>query len=155
MAIGPDHALEQINRLVNATGGLFGITLNENARKRFFLISDDIVRLTEEANEMTRDSEAARKRHHELSQATLKRQTKNAQELVSTTDGFINPFSYQENDIVNLVTKAVILEKTFEHLGNNAKGSALNSVCLFKKCTYSNIKQSFRIKRRQRVICEN
>ena len=56
---------------------------------------------------MTRDSEA----DHELSWAILKRQTKNAQKRVSTIEGFINPFSYQENDIINLVTKAVMLEK--------------------------------------------
>ena len=49
---------------------------------------------------MTRDSEATRKRHHELSQAILKMQTKNVQKLVSTIEGFINPFSYQENDII-------------------------------------------------------
>ena len=55
---------------------------------------------------MTRDSEAARKRRHELSRAILK-----MQELVSITEGFINPFYYQENDIINLVTKAVMLEK--------------------------------------------
>ena len=63
-------------------------------RNRFFLISGSLVGLTEEAKEMTRDSEAARKHHHELSQATLKGQTKNAQKLVSTVEGFINPFSY-------------------------------------------------------------
>ena len=64
---------------------------------------------------MTRYSEAARKLHHGLSQAILKRQTKNAQKLVSTIEGFINPFSYHESDIINLVTnltKAVILKKT-------------------------------------------
>ena len=60
---------------------------------------------------MTRDSEAARKCHQELSQTILKRQTKNAQKLVSTIEVFINPFSYQENYIKNLVTKAVMLEK--------------------------------------------
>ena len=60
---------------------------------------------------MTRDSEKARKRRHELSQSILKMQTKNAQKLVSTIEGFINPFSYQENDIINLVTKAVMLQK--------------------------------------------
>ena len=60
---------------------------------------------------MTRDSKKARKRRHELSWAILKMQTKNAQKLVSTIEGFINPFSYQENDIINLVTKAVMLEK--------------------------------------------
>ena len=64
--IGPDRALEQINRWMKVTGGLVGITLNKNARNRFILISADVVWLTEEAKEMTRDSEAARKRHHEL-----------------------------------------------------------------------------------------
>ena len=93
------------------TGGLDGITLSENARYRFFLISADLVRWTEEDNEMTRDSEAARKRHHELSEAILKRQTKNAQKLVYTIVGFINAFSHQENDMINLVTKDVMLEK--------------------------------------------
>ena len=130
---------------------------------------------------MARDSEAARKRRHELSLAIMKIQTKNAQKLVSTIEGFKNPFSYQQNDIINLVTKAVMLEKieqdiclievgvskmenlhsityqnvTGEHLGKHAKGSASNLVCLFKRCTRSNIKQSLRIKSRQRVICEN
>ena len=60
---------------------------------------------------MTRDLEKARKRRHELSQSILKMQTKNAQKLVSTIEEFINPFSYQENDIINLVTKAVMLQK--------------------------------------------
>ena len=56
--------------------------------------------VAEEAKEITRDSEAARKRYHELSQAILKRQTKNAQKLVNTIEVFINPFSYQEDDII-------------------------------------------------------
>ena len=60
---------------------------------------------------MTRDSETARKRHHQLSQAIRKRKTKNAQKIVSTIDGLIKPFSYQENDIIDLVTKDVIPEK--------------------------------------------
>ena len=53
----------------------------------------------------------SKKRRHDLSRAILKMQAKNAQKLVSITEGFINPFSYQENDIINLVTKAVMLEK--------------------------------------------
>ena len=67
---------------MKVSGVLVGITLNKNARNRFFLISADIVQFAEEAKEMTRDSEAARKRHHELSQAILKRQIKNAKKLV-------------------------------------------------------------------------
>ena len=42
-AIGPDHALKQINRWIEVTGGLVGITMNENARNRFFLVSTDLV----------------------------------------------------------------------------------------------------------------
>ena len=96
---------------MKATGGLVGTTLNERARNLFLPISAYLVRLTKEDKEMTRDSEAARERHHKLSQAMLKRQIKNAQKIVSTIEAFINPFSYQENDIINLVTKAVMLEK--------------------------------------------
>ena len=81
-AIGPDHALEQIKRWMKVSGVLVDIALNKKARNRFDLISTHLVQLTEEAKEMTRDSEAARKLNHELSQAILKRQTKNAQKLV-------------------------------------------------------------------------
>ena len=75
LAKEPDHALEHINRWVEKTGGLVGITLNENTRDRFFPISADLVQLTEEAKVRTRVSEAARKRNNELSQAILKKQT--------------------------------------------------------------------------------
>ena len=36
-AIGADYALEHLNRGMKVAGGLVGITLNENARVRFFL----------------------------------------------------------------------------------------------------------------------
>ena len=64
-AIGPDHALEQINRWMKVSGVRVGITLNKNGRNCFFLILADLVQLTEEAKEMTRDSDAARN-HHRL-----------------------------------------------------------------------------------------
>jgi len=38
-AIGPDHALERLNRSVKVTGGLVGITLNPSARVKFFLVA--------------------------------------------------------------------------------------------------------------------
>ena len=48
-AIGADHALEHINRSMKVTGGLVGITLNANARTKFFLISPELARLAGEA----------------------------------------------------------------------------------------------------------
>ena len=44
-AIIPVHALEQIKRWMKFTGGLVCITLNENARNRFFMMSAELVRL--------------------------------------------------------------------------------------------------------------
>ena len=96
---------------MKVTGGLVGIKLNTNARHQFFLISAELVGLAEETKQMTSDSVAARKCHNELPQAILKRHTKCAQTLVSTIKCFINPFSCPENDIINLVTKAVMPEK--------------------------------------------
>jgi hypothetical protein len=41
-ALGADHALEQINRSMKVSGGLVGITLNPNARNKFFLIAPEL-----------------------------------------------------------------------------------------------------------------
>jgi len=48
-SIGADHALEQINRSMKVPGGLVGITLNPAVRAKFFLISRELARLSEEA----------------------------------------------------------------------------------------------------------
>ena len=37
------------------------------------------------------------------------------------------------------VAKMEIFKNVSKHLGNNAKGLAANLVCIFKKCTCSNI----------------
>jgi len=36
--LGPDNALEHVNRSMKVSGGLVGITLNPSARAKFFLI---------------------------------------------------------------------------------------------------------------------
>ena len=50
--LGADNALEHVNRSMKVSGGLVGITLNPSARAKFFLISPELARLTEEANVM-------------------------------------------------------------------------------------------------------
>ena len=44
-AIGPDHALEQVNRMLKVAGGLTGITLNPYACTKFFLVAPELARL--------------------------------------------------------------------------------------------------------------
>ena len=114
---------------------------------------------------------------HELLRAILKMQAKNAQKLVSITKGFINTFSNQENDIINLVTKAVMLEKIKQdicltevevskmetliqqriiteqvNIWAKMQKVLLQTWSVSLKCTCSNIKQSFRIKSKKSVI---
>ena len=50
--LGVDNALEYVNRSMKVSGGLVGITLNPSARAKFFLISQELARLAEEANDM-------------------------------------------------------------------------------------------------------
>ena len=45
-AIGADHALKHLNRFMKVADGLFDITLNECARKKFFLACIPIARIS-------------------------------------------------------------------------------------------------------------
>ena len=51
-AIGADHGLEHVNRSMKVNGGLIGITQNEAARTKFFLIAPELARLAQEAKDM-------------------------------------------------------------------------------------------------------
>lgn len=51
-AVGADTGLEYINRSMKVSGGLIGITLNEAARTKLFLIAPELARLAEEAKGM-------------------------------------------------------------------------------------------------------
>lgn len=51
-ALGVDHALEHVNRLMNVSGGLVGITLNQSARTKFFLIASEMANLAGQAKDM-------------------------------------------------------------------------------------------------------
>ena len=51
-AVGADHALEQVNRSVQVSGGLIGITLSPTARTKYFLIAPELARLAEQAKLM-------------------------------------------------------------------------------------------------------
>lgn len=42
--LGADHALEQINLSMKVSGGSVGISLNPNARTKFFLIAPELSR---------------------------------------------------------------------------------------------------------------
>ena len=74
-SLGADNALELVNRSMKVSGGLIGITLNTNARSKYFLIAPELARLAEKAKEMSGMSAGKRaKQHHDLSTTVRMRQ---------------------------------------------------------------------------------
>jgi len=68
-AIGVDHALEHINRIIKVTGELVGITHNVSAQERFFLTAPELSRFAEGAHVMAGSPTTTCKKHHDLSLA--------------------------------------------------------------------------------------
>jgi hypothetical protein len=132
-ALGADHALEQINRSMKVSGGLVGITLNPNARNKFFLIAPELSRLADEAKEMagTIASDDISIHHHTLTVSVTSREEKNIEQLLITMENFTNPFSQEGDQLFNLVTKVVmpdqvkkdLMEQTEETKASNVENS--------------------------------
>ena len=116
-ALGADHAFEQINRSMKVSGGLVGMTLNLNARTKFFLIAPELARLVEEAKEMAGTSTANEStHHHSLTASRLSHEEKNNEKLSNTMESFTNPFTQESNNLFNLVRKVVVPEKVQKDL---------------------------------------
>ena len=115
-AVGADNALEHVNRSMKVSGGLIGITLNPNARTKYFLIAPELARLAEKAKQMAGTSPKTAKHHHSLTNAVRSRQEKNIEQLATTIRTFTNPFLEEGSDLYNLATKVVMPEKTKEDL---------------------------------------
>ena len=115
-AVGADNALEHLNRSMKVSGGLVGITQNESARAKFFLIAPELARLSSEAKSMAGVSLHTPEQHHNLCAAIVAREDKGVQQLIAAIKSFTNPFSVSKdsasnNDLYNLVTKVVMSEE--------------------------------------------
>ena len=107
---------------MKVSGGLIGITLNPNARTKYFLIAPQLARLAEQAKEMAGTSSKKRK-HHDATTSVRTRQEKNIEQLVDCIKCFTNPFSEESDDLFNLVTSG--------HAGEG-EGRSLSAVCYRK-----------------------
>ena len=94
-----------------------GITLNPNARIKFFLITPELARLAEEAIDMTGISTANDGTHyHTLTTSVLSCKEKNIETLLNTMESFTNPFTQESHKLFNLDTKVVVPEKVQKDL---------------------------------------
>ena len=117
-ALGADHGLEHVNRSMKVSGGLVGITLNQIARTKFFLIAPEMANLAEQAKGMAGVASKIQTRHHHHTTAVLSREDKNVKALMDTIETFTNPFAEESLDLFNLVTKVVMPDKVKEDLCN-------------------------------------
>ena len=83
-AVGPDNAMEHVNRSMKVSGGLVGITLNANACRKYFLIAPELARLAEQAKQMAVSLSMTPKHHHALATAVRLLQEKNIEQLIIT-----------------------------------------------------------------------
>ena len=89
-------------------GGLVGITLNQTARNKFFLIAPEMANLSGQAKNMAGVASKIQTRHHNHTPAVLSREDKNIKALMETIETFTNPFADESSDLFNLVTKVVL-----------------------------------------------
>ena len=109
--LGADHALEHVNHSMKVSGGLVGLTLNPSARAKLFLISPELARLADKANDMAGVSTKLQNQHHNLRAAVLSREEKNISKLTTTIASFTSPFTQSEDCLFNLVSKVVMPEE--------------------------------------------
>ena len=102
------------NRTLKVIGGIVGITQNEKALDKFFLIAPELYKLLHEfAAEYGSDNNDKRTQHNEITCGKLSRMMKNAQKLTYVFHEHGDPFMTpeDEDEIYNLLTKEVINEK--------------------------------------------
>ena len=109
-SIGPDHAIEQENRELKVVGGIVGITQQEGALDKYFLIAPELSKIQQQF-EQKYGSTGGDKRleHHEMTGRKLSRVAENAVKLCHVFQEHGDPFcSAEENELVNMLTQSVM-----------------------------------------------
>ncbi|KAK3734787.1 hypothetical protein QZH41_007919 [Actinostola sp. cb2023] len=106
-AIGPDHAIEHVNKIMKIRGGLKGLTQQPAAMARWFLIAPELSRLAAEAEAMVGITTHNLTHHHDLSEAVINRYEENVKKLKEVFKAS-DPFLNEETELINIITKAVM-----------------------------------------------
>ena len=107
-AIGPDHAIEHVNKLMKIRGGLKGLTQQPAAMARWFLVAPELSRLagTQAEHMVAVKRASSSSHHHDLSDSVTNRYNENVQKLKDVLK-VSDPFATEERHLVNIITKAV------------------------------------------------
>ena len=106
-AIGPDHAIEHVNKIMKIQGGLKGLTQQPAAMTRWFLIASELSRLSNEAETFAGIVSTKQTRHHDASPSALQRYEQNVNKLRDIL--MVNdPFTVADDVLMSIITKAVM-----------------------------------------------
>lgn len=114
VGIGSDYAMEQENKNLKISGGIIGITQNQDALNRFCLVGPILNLIStkfEEKQNILREEKS--RQHYQLKGAFNKRLHSNVEKIVNAMESFDVSFSPSEY-LTNVVTKAVLPKKTSE-----------------------------------------
>jgi hypothetical protein len=67
--------------MMKVSGGIIGITLNESARARFFLILPEVAKISEDTFRMSGTVSDVKAKNHEDNKSTLQRMSTNVESL--------------------------------------------------------------------------
>ena len=111
-SIAPDHGIEHENRTLKVIGGIVGITQNERALDKFFLIAPVLSKTLDEFMDGFGIGSDGGKQHHEITGSKLSRVINHASQLSAVFREHRDPFVEEEvgDELYNLLTKEVMNE---------------------------------------------
>ncbi len=126
-SIGPDHGIEHENRAMKVLGGITGLTRNESALDKYFLIAPELARLVKEFEQLNEiDTDERQLQHHDLTGSVQQRVFKHVRDMKDVILCHGDPFTNYDNEVVNLMTQSVMPDDVKDNvvrrdqLGQNA-----------------------------------
>ena len=124
-AIGADYGIEHENHAMKVMGDIKGITNNNEDLYRFALVTPEINLMVREFCRIYGLENKSRDEHYQLSGSASEALTENVRKLSETSEKFSVSFEDSDN-VLNLVTKAVLPDKSEKDVLERDKGDVCN-----------------------------
>ena len=125
VALGMDHAGEQVNKILKIDGGLVGVSRNVNARNRFMITAPIIAGISTKAKEIC-GIKTEKKDHHQLSKAYVQLQHDMVEKFDKVFESVnLNFHEKSDHSMRNFITNKVFSDDIikdilgFEETGKN------------------------------------
>ena len=146
-AVACDQVIEQtLNRDCKTSGGIKGISLNQNAVQRFILSQAERAAITRQCETMAGYHHDPRSKK-DLDNTARKRNEDSVERVIAVVEQMVDPFSLDQPDLVNICSGAVASNECEKDLleahamGESAVRTFMEKVCLEPKRFHDTIKR--------------